>query len=168
MPPEINLEKIALLAEEREDENYRFRSYLKGRNGDETDSFVHRLNKEISAQIDCTSCGNCCKSFMISVEPAELEPLAAGLGQTAEAVKTKYMEESSQGDLIVNTIPCHFLSDNKCTVYEHRFHTCREFPHLHTPQFTSRLFSVMQHYAICPIVFNVVEALKEEVGFMIF
>ncbi len=162
---ETNLTIIAQLAEEREDENWDFRSYLKGEDSSVIDEKVQRLNKEIAAQIDCTTCGNCCKTFMISVEPDELMPLAHHLGQTEMVVKEKYVEQSSEGDYIINAIPCHFLSDNKCTVYENRFSTCREFPHLHKDGFTSRLFSVVQHYAICPIVFNVYEALKMETGF---
>ncbi|MES2774978.1 MAG: YkgJ family cysteine cluster protein [Bacteroidota bacterium] len=162
---QTNLSAISRLAEEREEENQNFRSYLKLNDGNEVDERVQRLNNQISPQIDCTACGNCCKSFMISVEPEELEPLAAYLGKSVAEVNDKYVEQGSAGICIINTIPCHFLSENKCTVYENRFHTCREFPHLHKDGFNQRLFSVMQHYAICPIVFNVVEALKEEMDF---
>ena len=163
---ETNLAVIARLAEEREEENWEFRSFLKGEDSSIIDEQVQRLNKEIAAHIDCTACGNCCKTFMISVEPQELKPLATYLGQTELAVKKQYVEQSSEGDYIINAIPCHFLNDNKCTVYENRFNTCREFPHLHKDGFTSRLFSIVQHYSICPIVFNVYEALKKETGFL--
>ena len=162
---ETNLKTIALLAEEREDENWRFRSYLKGKDGDEVDARVHRLNTEISAKIDCTTCGNCCKTFMISIEPDELEPLAAHLNQPVKEVQEKYIEQSTEGNFIINKIPCHFLSDNTCTIYHHRFNTCKEFPHLHKEGFTQRLMSVIQNYDICPIVFNVYEALKKEMNF---
>ena len=163
---ETNLAVIARLAEEREEENWEFRSFLKGEDSSIIDEQVQRLNKEIAAHIDCTACGNCCKTFMISVEPEELKPLATHLGLTELAIKEQYVEQSSEGDYIINAIPCHFLNDNKCTVYENRFNTCREFPHLHKYGFTSRLFSIVQHYAICPIVFNVYEALKKETGFL--
>jgi len=162
---ETNLATIAQVAQEREDENWRFRSYLKGKDGEKIDARVHRLNSEISAKIDCTTCGNCCKTFMISVEPEELEPLAAHLLKPLAEVKENYIEQSSEGDFIVNKIPCHFLSENKCTVYDLRFSTCRDFPHLHKDGFTQRLLSVIQNYQICPIVFNVYEALKKEMDF---
>ncbi len=162
---ETNLATIAGLAEDREDENWEFRSFLKGRDSSIIDEHVHRLNKEIAAQIDCTACGNCCKTFIISVEPEELEPLATHLGQPVHEVKEKYIEQSSEGNFIINTIPCHFLSNNKCSIYDHRFSTCRKFPHLDKDDFTQRLISVIKNYEICPIVFNVFEALKLEMNF---
>jgi hypothetical protein len=63
MEIETNLKRIEQLAEENEDENWAFRSFLKqldiGRK--DLDAIVHRINDEVSAQIDCTTCGNCCK-----------------------------------------------------------------------------------------------------------
>src|SRR5690242_8352829 len=53
---ERDLEKIALRAAEREEENRAFRSFLQGRDAAEVDERVQRLNGEISARIDCTSC----------------------------------------------------------------------------------------------------------------
>jgi hypothetical protein len=67
--------------------------------------------------------------------------------------------------MIMNSIPCGFLSENKCTVYEKRFDECREFPHLHKDNFKGRLFGTLIHYAMCPIIFNVVEELKKATGF---
>lgn len=162
---ETKLATIAALAEEREEENWNFRTFLKGKDPKAIDKKVHRLNNEISAAIDCLACGNCCKSFMISVEPEEVEPLANHLNKSVEEVKEKYLEQSSEGDLIISTIPCHFLDDKKCAIYQNRFSTCREFPHLYKDNFISRLFSVVQNYAICPIVFNLYEALKDEMDF---
>ena len=82
-------------------------------------------------------------------------------------MKEKFIEESQGGQLIINTIPCHFLADNKCTIYENRFTECRDFPHLHKDGFTARYFNTIMYYHMCPIIFNVVEVLKEELGFKI-
>jgi uncharacterized protein len=162
---ETNLQTIANAAVKNDNANWQFRTFLKNKDAGKIDEKVHRLNSEVSAQIDCTTCGNCCKSFMISVEPQELVPLAAELNMTLADMHEKYIETSSQGELIVNKIPCHFLSGNSCTVYENRFGTCRDFPHLDKPDFNSRLMSVIQNYAICPIVYNVLELLKIELKF---
>jgi Fe-S-cluster containining protein len=102
---------------------------------------------------------------MISIDKEELNKVADYLKTPVETVKEKFIEESEGGTMLVSAIPCHCLGGTKCTVYEARFSVCREFPHLHQPGFTSRLFNVMQHYSICPIVFNVVEALKDELRF---
>lgn len=162
-----DLNTIKKLAEEKELENDDFLSFIKSRDGVDTDQFVHRLNKEVSDQIDCTQCGNCCRSLMINVAPGETKLLATKLGMTTSALKAQYIEESEQGKMIINTIPCHFLADNRCTIYEDRFVECREFPHLHKPNFSARLTGTLQYYPMCPIIFNVVEKLKSDIGFKI-
>ncbi|MBW1737720.1 MAG: hypothetical protein JRJ69_09220 [Deltaproteobacteria bacterium] len=49
-----------------------------------------------------------------------------------------------------------------CSHYELRPEACRSFPHLHKEEFVSRLMGVIQNYAVCPIIFNVYERLKNE------
>jgi Fe-S-cluster containining protein len=103
---------------------------------------------------------------MINVTETDAERLSKGINMPVEKIKGNYLETGISGDMVVNKMPCYFLSDNKCTVYEHRFSECREFPHLHKPGFTRRLFSTLINYGICPIVFNVIEKLKTQVGFI--
>ena len=126
---------------------------------------MHRINDAITPQIDCTTCGNCCKSLMINITPKETVSLATHLQMDIEHVKEKFIEISEQGKMIINTIPCHFLGGTSCTIYENRFTECREFPHLHKKDFTTRLFGTLMYYAMCPIIFNVVETLKEELNY---
>ncbi|MES2431024.1 MAG: YkgJ family cysteine cluster protein [Bacteroidota bacterium] len=165
IPIQTDLSAIAETAVDNEAENDSFREFLKGQDGDSIDKIVHELNENISAKIDCTQCGNCCKSLMINITGEEINGLAAHLQTTPVDVKQKYVEESPGGKMIINTIPCHFLDKTVCTIYEHRFTECREFPHLHRPGFVNRLFGTLMYYSMCPIIFNVVEALKMETGF---
>lgn len=149
----------------KEEENDHFLLYLKHTDGKVIDTLVHQLNDEVREAIDCTSCGNCCRSLMINVEPGEPEILSVHLNISLPVLKEKYIEESQQGRMIVNTIPCHFLEDNKCTVYEHRFKECHEFPHLHKPGFIQRFPGTLMHYGRCPIIFNVIESLKTLINY---
>ncbi len=165
MNPVTDLNFIAAKAAENEEENDSFRLFLKNSSSKKVDELVHQLNDEISSQIDCTQCGNCCKSLMINVSNNEAEELAAHLQLSVAATKDKYLEESMSGAMIIKTIPCSFLHEKKCTIYENRFTGCRDFPHLHQPNFTSRLFGILMNYQTCPIIFNVVEELKMELGF---
>lgn len=127
---------------------------------------VSYLNETISPQIDCMSCGNCCKSLMIPVSDVEADNLSQHLHQTREDFDEQYIEKGSNGmRMMINQIPCHFLSEKKCTIYEYRFEGCKEFPALHLPNFKNRLFTTFMHYQRCPIIFNVVEQLKEEMSF---
>jgi Fe-S-cluster containining protein len=160
-----DLDLLQKNASAREEENYAFRDFLSGHDPGTVDAIVHRLNKVVSAEIDCTLCGNCCRSLMINIQPEEMRPVSAFLEIPVDSFKETYVEESLQGKLVMNSIPCSFLHDNKCTVYENRFSSCREFPHLHKPGFTARLFETFMHYNICPIVFHVVEQLKQVLAF---
>jgi len=162
---QTSLTIIQQLATEKEEENNRFVSFLKQQDMNTTDGQVHKLNKLIEPQIDCTACGNCCKSLMINVTEEEADRVAVRLQLDRKIFDEQYLEKGGYGLMVINTIPCHFLTDNKCTVYEDRFAGCREFPALHLPFFTKRLFTVMMHYNRCPIIFNVVEELKTETRF---
>lgn len=102
---------------------------------------------------------------MINVTQAESEKVAQHFDIPVKAFKEKYIEEGESGLMIINTIPCHFLSDSKCTIYENRFNECRAFPHLDKPNFNDRLFGTLIHYSICPIIYNVVEQLKIKMQF---
>jgi len=163
---EINKEKIAEWAEIRSDENDSFRVYLQNRDSKMIDQMVHELNATIEPLIDCTACGACCNGLMINVTQPELEAVAAHLNTTESAFKEQHIEESLGGMMIMNTIPCHFLNEKKCSIYNNRFKECRDFPHLHKPNFTDRLFGTLMHYSICPIIFNVVEQLKINTQFL--
>ena len=164
MPVLTDLKKIKCISAEKEDENDAFRFFLKQQDGEQIDRIVHRLNDEIAPEVNCTQCGNCCKS-MVNVTSEEVLSLATHLQINLAGFKEKYIEESEQGQMIINAIPCHFLSGTTCSIYEYRFTQCRDFPHLHKPHFTGRLFGTLMYYATCPIIFNVVEKLKNELGF---
>jgi len=160
------LTEIARAAEEKEAENLAFRSYLQSQNSDDIDELVQELDTLITPQIDCTSCGNCCRNLMINVTEDEVTALATHLNTTNTGLKEKYIETGSSNDMmIINTIPCHFLHESRCTIYEHRFAGCREFPALHLPKFNKRLFTTFTHYSTCLIIYNVVEEMKKRVSF---
>jgi Fe-S-cluster containining protein len=161
-----DLSEIARSAGEKEEENDRFLCSLSSSDGTKLDAQAHKLNNTISAAIDCTACGNCCKTLVINVAADEIAPLANHLNLTEAETKQVYIEESLAGNYFINTMPCHFLADNKCTIYAARFTECRDFPHLHKPGFKDRLPGTLMHYGRCPIIYNVIEAMKIEVGFI--
>ncbi len=102
---------------------------------------------------------------MVLVSDEEADNLSKYLDQQREVFDEQYLEKGSNGPMIMNRMPCHFLNENKCTVYEQRFEGCREFPALHLPNFKDRLFTTFMHYERCPIIFNVVEQLKDAMLF---
>ncbi len=156
---------ISRQAKGREKENEAFHIFLLSTHAVETDTRVHHLNAAVEAAVDCTECGNCCRSLMINVTPAEVDTLATMMKKSSIEIREKYIEESLQGSLVMNTIPCAFLAENKCSIYQNRFTECRDFPHLYKPGFTRRFTGTILHYATCPIVYNVIELLKREMKF---
>jgi uncharacterized protein len=150
---------------EREEENSRFKDYLGEFESDLLDQQVFELEHVVSQKVDCTQCGNCCKSLMITVSNTEADQVANVLDLKRSEFDDQYLEKGMHDLMLINAIPCHFLTDNKCNIYEDRFEGCREFPALHLPHFQKRLFTHFMHYNRCPIIFNVIEQLKTQLLF---
>lgn len=163
---EINLEKIQNLARQRKEENAQFKLLLKNIPTKKVDGLVHSLNREVSAAMDCTACGNCCKQLEPPVDQAEINRLAILKGMDTNSFEKKYLgKEINTGIQFLKCQPCIFLQTNTCGIYEQRPASCADYPHLHQPNFKFRWKSVMANYALCPIVFNVVEQLKEKLNY---
>lgn len=96
---------------------------------------------------------------MINIEESDVSRISNHLNLTEDDFKEKYVEAGTTM-MIMNSIPCTFLKNKMCTVYEGRFTECRQFPNLHTAGFKRRLFATLMNYEICPIIFNVIEHLK--------
>lgn len=102
---------------------------------------------------------------MVNIDEAEASNLAIHLGKTREEFDEAYISKGESGRMVINAIPCHFLVGNSCSVYEHRFAGCKEFPAFHIPQLKNRMFTTFMHYDRCPIIFNVIENLKLNLHF---
>jgi Fe-S-cluster containining protein len=158
-------EQIAAAANIKEENNINFGEYVKQQDAAYIDSLIHELNAAITPQIDCTQCGNCCKTLMIQVEKEEVAIVADNMNLSSSVFEELYVEKGTSDQMIINAIPCHFLKDKRCSIYQDRFSSCKEFPALDLPNFTSRLFTVFMHYRRCPIVFNVIEELKIKLNY---
>lgn len=160
-PLELDLQKIKLEGEVKENQNYRFRSFLKGISESKLDRQVHQLYEDVSGRIDCTACGNCCTAMYPSVSRKDIKFMAQWENESEKTFIEKFTKEDTSEKLrFLNQTPCRYFSDCKCTIYENRPKDCRSFPHLHKSLFVSRLYSVIENYSICPIVYNVFEELK--------
>jgi Fe-S-cluster containining protein len=161
---EKDINKIRRLAKQKEGENYKFRSFLKGCDMGRIDVIVHRLYRAISSKIDCKTCGNCCKKVLPVLNKKDIKRLTNGLKISVDIFKDKYLiEKENNGGITFNKKPCPFLNSKICSQYKYRPEDCRSYPHLHKKYFVSRLINVIENTSICLIVFNVYEALKEEV-----
>lgn len=158
-----NLDEIARLSERNWDQNMEFRTFLKNSprwdDDDKLDALVHEILAEVTARIDCTTCGNCCRELGIAVDEQDIERLARRMRISPEEFESRHVATDEDEKFMPET-PCQFLGGNLCTIYEDRPCVCREFPHLHKEDFSGRLIGVIGSAGVCPIVFNVLEELK--------
>ncbi|MDA3926112.1 MAG: YkgJ family cysteine cluster protein [Kiritimatiellae bacterium] len=165
MKLENDPEVIAILAEQREDENLRFRTFLKGLDieVEELDAIVHKIYKEVSAQINCEECRNCCKKLSPELSLDDIKSMASVFNLTEEEFQSKYLKQGEdESTFFFRDQPCPMLEGNQCKVNDCRPADCRSFPHLHKSDFVFRLLGVVCNCSICPIVFHVYERLKAE------
>ena len=103
------------------------------------------------------------------MQERDVEKLAKTLSVKVGAFTRDYCEKTAEEGLILrrNEKGCVFLEGNLCTVYEVRPSTCVDFPHLvrGAGSLVSRMWKLTDRATYCPIVYNVLEEWKPEVGF---
>lgn len=166
---EVDLKKIKQVSLVNYDDNFDFSVFLKRHCFDkEIDDVVHHLYEEVMTEIDCKSCANCCKQLDILLSKEDIQKLAQGLTMSIEEFEQQYVvknylrkgEEFYDGYLFKNK-PCIFLKDKLCGCYSFRPEICEAYPSLHKKDISCRLSMVAADSVICPIMFNVLEGLKE-------
>ena len=163
---ETDINKIKKISNQREKDNWEFRSYLKNcdRSDEEIDSIVHKLYRDIVSEINCQMCANCCKEMVPILDDEDIDKFSRGSGIPLPEFKSKYLiKDKGSNNYTFNKIPCPFLKEKSCSCYAYRPKDCVAYPHLHKNDFTSRLINVIGNCSICPIVFNVFEGLKNEI-----
>jgi Fe-S-cluster containining protein len=160
-----DLVQIRMLGEKKRDENTRFRKSMKSH----SDRILRRIAQDIEEQIDCTACANCCKVASVRVSERDVERLARHLRIPAGRVLADYTVETAAEGRILRRDPagCVFLSGNECGIYEARPDICQRFPHLVRGQgsIASRMWEFVDRACYCPIVYNSLEAFKDELRF---
>jgi len=161
---ESNLKRIKNIATKKENENWKFRSFIKAHaSTDKLDALTHKLNKEVSLKIDCTTCANCCKTIQPTFTQADIIKIANHFNVTPSQFIEQYLVPDDFGDGFSPKVsPCPFLKNNKCSIYEYQPDSCRSYPHLHKNDIAQRTTTIIANYEICPIVFNVFERMKKE------
>ena len=162
-----DLVQIKRLGEQKRAENERFRKHLKRHAFAERR--IRKLAEDVESEIDCLACANCCKVATVRLAERDVQKLAKHLRINPAVFLRDYTEESGEEGLILKRTEsgCVFLIGNECSVYDERPGNCSDFPHTirGNGSFLSRMWDLTDRAVYCPIVFNTLEHLKEEVGF---
>lgn len=125
------------------------------------------LLAQVMAQIDCTTCGRCCRHMGPVVDEADAARLAAGLGLSVDALRQRLLRpmwpaaaEADQVWLLPDPCPLH--DGRLCTVYPHRPQPCRDFPQAVGTDPVERLAIWVETAAFCPITFNTLACWEQE------
>jgi Fe-S-cluster containining protein len=125
----------------------------------EVDHRLRVLYDRVRSEIDCTACANCCRELPVALSSSDARRLAERLGQTVREFRAAHVRIRSHRAVFAE-LPCQFLTGTRCACYADRPAACRSFPHLYQPN----LRRVVDDAATCPIVYNVLECLKRELG----
>jgi Fe-S-cluster containining protein len=163
-----DLVQIKLLGEKKREENLRLRKHMKSR--DHSDRILRRIAVEVEEQIDCLQCANCCRVATAKVTERDVERIAKHLRIKPSRFLADYTVESEEEGRVLKRdekTGCVFLNGNECTIYDARPETCEKFPHVvrGTGSIVSRMWEFVDRACYCPIVYNTLEAFKDELKF---
>lgn len=149
-----------------EDENYKFRTYLKKHaHIDKLDKQFLKLHNELFLNYDCSKCRNCCKEYSASFERHELAIVANFLDISEKEFMDKYIEEEF-GEYQLKKAPCCFLKeDGSCAIEVCKPESCKGYPFTDQPERLFSLISIIESTSVCPVVFEMIERLKMEYRF---
>lgn len=152
---------IHAAAAEREEENLRFRTFLKiNADPDKLDRQFLELHRELFAKYDSCQCGNCCREYNTSLSEEEALGISAYLGVNPQNFLDNCLIRNQDG--LELSAPCQFLDmDGKCQIQDCKPEECRGFPYTGRPNRLASLYSVLSAAEVCPVAFEVLERLKD-------
>lgn len=84
-------------------------------------SLLSDVSREVAPHVACAKgCSDCCK-MNVSISIIEAERLSSVCGRKMASVNRPIRHSTDE----FNGIPCPFLQNNACLVYEHRPYACR-------------------------------------------
>ena len=156
----LSLKDLEIKANEKEEENYKFRIFLKTHANDkELDEQFKVLHNKYFKNYDCSKCRNCCKVLGISMSENEFDKICKYYNWNKTEIRNKYLKEH-YGEYIAR--PCPFLNaDNSCRIKECLPKSCQDYPYTNKVERLYSLLTVVNNSKICPVVYKILEDLKE-------
>ena len=164
----ISPNEVTARAKQKEDENYAFRTFLKGHaDPEELDRQFLALHNELFPNYDCNSCRNCCKQYRGNLSEEETAQCAEKFNMSPDEFKAKYLHQNQEGSYDTNHKPCDFLQkDGSCLLGDCKPINCAEFPFTARPDRWGSLLGIISNVSVCPVLYEMIERLKDSYGFV--
>ena len=141
-----------------------FLADLKSRHFKDTiDPIAQNVSKQVSQEIDCLDCGNCCRTSVTDFTKGDIKRAAKQLGMTPKGFIKDYLMQDVDGTYITMSSPCPMLNtDNTCKIYEVRPAVCESYPHTQRSNFKNRVHAHQANLSMCPITYHTVKRMEIE------
>ena len=159
-------ENVSELGRANAEENFKFRTFLKGRaDSEELDKQFKELHEKLFNNYDCTKCNNCCKTYNIVISESDIVKNAKLFNISEKEFTDKYLVLEN-GEFKTKNKPCNFLSEvGKCMLGDNKPKECVEYPYTNQKDRLFSLYSIIDSAEVCPIVYEILERLKEKYNF---
>lgn len=127
---------------------------------DELDEKFFALHEELFDGYDCCKCGNCCRAISTSLSGEEITAIAAHIGMERQEFVAQYLVQDVDGWVI----PSHyqfFGANGKCQIQVCKPEECKGFPYTDKPDRLSSMYSILSFAEVRPVVYEILERLKE-------
>ncbi len=159
-----DLEKFRKKAESKRKSLENFLQKLDDTVPEDLSEIVEEEDNKVWQNIDCTTCANCCKTMTPVFTPDDIRRIATHLRMTPRAFSEKWLiKEEDTGSIVNRSVPCSFLENNKCSIYEVRPQDCAEFPHHQKRPFDLYNETFIQNITRCPATFELVKSIKKRI-----
>ena len=158
----INIDEFAIMANRKEWENLRFRSYLKMHADDkELDKQFKELHEKYFKIYNCKDCRNCCEKLNTSMTGEELDTICTKLNLDKEELISNELKINTSGKYSFKCNRCKFLDDdNNCLAENCLPESCRDYPYTNRSERLFSLYGIIGNASICPVVYEILEELK--------
>jgi Fe-S-cluster containining protein len=158
----VNIAQSLNLALRKSEENKKFLQSLGKKDARRVDNAFHQTHNEVFEEMDCLTCGNCCKTTSPIFYQSDIDRLGKSLRMKPGDFIEKYLRVDEDHDFVLRSAPCPFLgADNYCSVYADRPRACREYPHTNRKKMVQIMDLTHKNTMVCPAVFEIVERLKK-------
>ncbi len=138
----------------------KYRNFLQRVNVKHGLRLLPRLHEEAFKEVDCLSCGACCKNYSPRFKTTDIKRISRYLKVKESAFIETYLKLDEDGDYVARQAPCPFLgTDNYCSIYDERPSDCARFPYTNEDVLLKRPQLTLKNSTFCPAVFTVLEKL---------